>query len=311
MANKALNKYLVGILQTLAVSAVLAFSTFAQTAAPVVVIQPEYRFTADAVARQVAAITAGKDNAARAAAIAAELRKLKARVSTEGFNTGGKPGTEITGTNVFAEVAAKDAKRVIMIGAHLDRVSKGAGAVDNASGAAVVIELVKAFAARPMKNTTLKAALWDAEERGLVGSKTWVKSRKEGELPAIYINFDVFGYGDMLWLWTSDIESEFANAFSAAAADARRSHSVGTDYPPSDHLSFNLPGVKSHSFSLLTAAEVASLQKLLGGHAEKDATMPDVLQIIHTDKDVVEKVNAAEVAAVLPLIESSIRVLDK
>lgn len=300
--NIALNR----MLQIFAITATLTVSAFAQTAAPA-----EYRYTADAFKTNVQRIAAGATNLERGDAIKAELLKLKIRVSTEGFNTGGKPGSEITGTNIIAEIPNPDAKRVIMIGAHLDRVKKGAGAVDNASGSAAVLELVKVFAAHPMKNVTLKAAFWDAEERGLIGSKTWVKTRKEGQLPDVYINFDVFGYGKMLWLWTADFESEFAKAFSLSAAALSQSHSISDHYPPSDHISFNVPGVQSYSFSLLTSGEVASLQKFLSGKADQSAPMPDVLQIIHTDGDTVDKVNAADVAAALPAVERSIRVLDK
>lgn len=288
-------------------AASFAVAAFAQTAPATA----EYKYTADAFNTHVRTIAAGTTNTERADAIKAELLKLKIRVSTEGFNTGGKPGTEITGTNIIAEIPNPDAKRVIMIGAHMDRVKKGSGAVDNASGSAAVLELVKAFTARPMKNVTLKAAFWDAEERGLIGSKTWVKTRNEGQLPAVYINFDVFGYGKMLWLWTTDVESEFARAFSLSAAALSQSHSIGKEYPPSDHISFNVPGVESYSFSLLTSIEVASLQKLLSGKADTNAPMPDVLRIIHTDGDTLDKINAAEVAAALPAVERAIRILDK
>lgn len=306
MVNSKTNIALKRVLQVLAIAASLAVAALAQTAAPA-----EYTYTADAIKAHVQAISAGATNSDRADAIRKELLKLKIRVSTEGFNTGGKPGTEITGTNIIAEIPNPDAKRVIMIGAHMDRVSKGSGAIDNASGSAAVLELLKAFAARPMKNVTLKAAFWDAEERGLVGSKTWVKTRKEGELPGVYINFDVFGYGNMLWLWATDFESEYAKAFSLSAAALSQSHSISKEYPPSDHLSFNVPGVQSYSFSLLTSGEVASVQKFLSGKADQNAPMPDVLRIIHTDGDTPDKINAGEVAGALPAVERSIRILDK
>ncbi len=78
--------------------------------------------------------------------------------------------------------------QVIVVGAHYDHVGFGGrgyslgpygylhpGADDNASGTSTVLQLAKAFTilAEPPKRSILFAA-WDAEEKGLFGSKHWV-----------------------------------------------------------------------------------------------------------------------------------------
>ena len=77
--------------------------------------------------------------------------------------------------------------QVIVVGAHYDHLGYGGraslgpygyihpGADDNASGTAAVLELAKAFTilSAPPKRSILFAA-WDAEEKGLLGSKYWV-----------------------------------------------------------------------------------------------------------------------------------------
>lgn len=77
---------------------------------------------------------------------------------------------------------------VIVVGAHYDHVgygnasnSKGPlgqvhnGADDNASGAAALLELIKAFGSLPTPPArSIQFAFWDAEEVGLLGSKHWV-----------------------------------------------------------------------------------------------------------------------------------------
>ncbi len=79
-------------------------------------------------------------------------------------------------------------EQVILVGAHYDHVGYGGrgyslgpsgyihpGADDNASGSASVLELAKAFTilSGPPKRSVLFAA-WDAEEKGLLGSKYWL-----------------------------------------------------------------------------------------------------------------------------------------
>jgi hypothetical protein len=79
-------------------------------------------------------------------------------------------------------------KEVILVGAHYDHVGYGNsqnsfgptgyihnGADDNASGVAGLLELVEAFArleTRPKRSILF--ALWDGEEKGLLGSEYWV-----------------------------------------------------------------------------------------------------------------------------------------
>jgi hypothetical protein len=77
---------------------------------------------------------------------------------------------------------------VIVVGAHYDHIGYGnrgnsygpigrvhPGADDNASGTAAIVELARVFSflPDPPKRTILLAA-WDAEEKGLYGSKYWV-----------------------------------------------------------------------------------------------------------------------------------------
>ena len=93
--------------------------------------------------------------------------------------------------NVLALLRGSDAKlrdQVIIVCGHYDHVGYGGrglsldpygsihpGADDNASGASTVLELAKAFTllSEPPKRSILFVN-WDAEEKGLLGSKYWV-----------------------------------------------------------------------------------------------------------------------------------------
>lgn len=95
--------------------------------------------------------------------------------------------------NLIAVAPGSDpevADQAILIGAHFDHVGYGTrrnsfgpvgyvhnGADDNASGVAVLLEVAEALAAAgPRPRRTVLFALWDAEEKGLLGSKHWFRN---------------------------------------------------------------------------------------------------------------------------------------
>ena len=289
------------ILQVSSIAVLVAASAFAQAPAKAV--------NSKAYADDIAKITAGADSTARRKAIEASLKAAGIDFKTEDFAAATRGGREVKGTNVIATVATPGAKRTIMLGAHLDRVGVGAGAIDNASGSAAVLDLLRAFKARPLKNVNLMAGFWDQEEVGLVGSRAFVQSRPSG-LPAVYINFDVYGAGDTIWLWSTEENLEFAKTFVKSAQDAKFSHLVSKEYPPSDHRSFGVPGVEAYSFSLGPAGEAKSVIGILKGQGDP-ANFPKVLKVIHSENDTVDKVDANAVVRSLVVIEAAIRALDK
>lgn len=253
------------------------------------------------------------DNKARVEFVATELRKLNIRVSTEGFHQQGRGDRIIEGTNVIAHIPAKNAKKTIMLGAHIDKVSVGTGALDNASGTSAIIALLKAFKAAPLENYNLQFGFWDQEEVGLVGSRVYVANRKEkqNELPDIYINFDIFGHGDSLWLWSKDNEKDFVKNFISIAGQNKFDHIVTSDYPGSDHRSFAAADIESYSFSLLPKGEPANIIKLVTGQKVEEKDFPKAMRTMHTENDVIDVIDAKAVVKSLPVIEAAIRSLDK
>ncbi|MFH1943371.1 MAG: M20/M25/M40 family metallo-hydrolase [bacterium] len=82
------------------------------------------------------------------------------------------------GYNVIAEIPGVDKKwkdELVMLGGHLDSWHGATGAVDNAAGCAVSMEAVRILMALGVKpKRTIRVALWDAEEEGLLGSRGYV-----------------------------------------------------------------------------------------------------------------------------------------
>jgi hypothetical protein len=79
------------------------------------------------------------------------------------------------GYNVLAEMPGGDKKdEVVMLGAHLDSTHAGTGATDDAAGVAVMMEVVRVLKALGVKpRRTIRVALWDGEEQGLLGSRNY------------------------------------------------------------------------------------------------------------------------------------------
>ena len=101
-----------------------------------------------------------------------------------------------TTRNVIAETPGGDPNHVIVIGAHLDSVSRGPGINDNGSGSATLLEIAEVFAQQGrVPRNKLRFAWWSGEEEGLIGSTFYVNSLTQAEKDAIELNlnFDMLG----------------------------------------------------------------------------------------------------------------------
>jgi aminopeptidase S len=253
---------------------------------------------------QANAIASGADSKARGTAIIKRLDELGIKHRIEAFTYNGRAGE-----NIVAELPAANATAQLMLGAHYDRVSQGQGAVDNASGSAAVLELLASLKKKPLREYAVTAAFFDLEEVGLRGSADYVKVHSEKGLPAIFINFDVFGYGDTLWVMSSSENALADLAVKQAARAAKFPLQIGSAYPPSDHLSFARAKVETLSFSLIDGMEIPAILKVFSG--ERPEKMPRVLTIIHSSNDTPDKIDGPAVARALLVVEEAIRLMQK
>ncbi len=105
----------------------------------------------------------------------AERSRTRNYITTELKKSGWKPKLERfgEGVNVVAERMGTDKKAgTILVGAHYDSVFQSPGADDNASGVAVVLEVARLLGIEATPRT-LKLALFDKEEAGLLGSRAF------------------------------------------------------------------------------------------------------------------------------------------
>ena len=256
----------------------------------------------DKLRTQLGAISAGSNNAARRTAITKRLDELGIKYRLDKFSS-----RELSGVNIVAELKPGGPKR-LLLGAHYDRVEQGQGAVDNASGSTAVLELLAALSQSPLKNHSVSAVFFDLEEEGLIGSETYAKALAKDTLPAVFINFDVFGYGDTLWVGARNPKVGAAVAVAEVAAATKFPLQIGPAYPPSDHLSFHRAGVESLSFSLIEASEIPGILSIFSGG--RPATPPRVMTIIHTPGDTLEKIDFPAVSRAVQVVEQVVRAID-
>ena len=251
---------------------------------------------------QVGTISAGNGTAARGDAIGARLDALGIAWKREAFVRGDQAGE-----NLVADLGGPDKAPLLLIGAHYDKVAVGHGATDNASGVAAVLELAQALKAKPLAHHRVQVAFWDLEEKGLVGAHAWVETPGR-EQPALYVNVDVFGWGDMLWMMAPDTDTPFVAALRRASAREKLGFQPGDKYPPTDHLAFLKAGWPAVSFSLVGSDEIDPILAVFGGG--KPAQVPKVMQVIHSERDTTDELDAARVDDALRVIEQGLRAWD-
>lgn len=127
--------------------------------------------------------------------IKGELEKWGLTVTEQNFeNRGGAKGCNLT-----TEIKGRNKQEVIMIGSHYDSVLFGPGINDNASGVAVVLEIIRAIRSNKIiPQKTLRFAFWDSEETGVEGSPAYYNTLTDADKQEIkaYLNVDMIASAD-------------------------------------------------------------------------------------------------------------------
>jgi len=252
---------------------------------------------------QVGDISAHADTTARGDAIGKRLDALGIAWKREAFEQNGQAGQ-----NLVADLGGPKDAPLLLIGAHYDQVDVGHGATDNASGVAAVLELAAALKAKPLAHHRVQVVFWDLEEKGLLGSRAWVASAGR-EKPALYVNFDVFGWGDTLWMMTPEADTPLVASLRASSQHEKLAFEPGDKYPPTDHLAFLKAGWPAVSFSLVGGDEIGPILDVFSGG--KPAQVPKVMQVIHSPRDTTAELDSQRVDDALRVVEQGLRAWDQ
>lgn len=169
----------------------------------------------------------------------------------------------LQGHNVVGEIPGTDPalkSEVVMLGGHLDSWAAGTGATDNGAGCIVALEairILKTLGLQPKR--TIRIALWDGEEQGLLGSFHYVKNhfgdpidmklKPDADKVSAYYNLDngsgkirgVFAQGNDK---AAAIFKEWLESFADLDASTVTLHNTGS----TDHLSFDAIGIPGFQF---------------------------------------------------------------
>ncbi len=170
---------------------------------------------------------------------------------------------DLSGHNVVAEIPGTDPTlkaEIVMLGGHLDSWTAATGATDNGAGCIVALEAVrilKTLGIQPKR--TIRIALWDGEEQGLLGSFHYVRNhfgdplnmrlKPEQAKVSAYFNLDN-GSGKIRGIFAqgndqaADIFRQWLVPFKDLGASTVTLHNTGS----TDHLGFDAVGIPGFQF---------------------------------------------------------------
>lgn len=103
-------------------------------------------------------------------------------------------GYSYTARNVIGEIRGSERpEEIVVMGAHLDSHDLGTGALDNGANVAIMIDIARQITRLRLEpERTIRFALWNGEEQGLVGSWKYTEQH-EGELDRhiVATSFDI------------------------------------------------------------------------------------------------------------------------
>ncbi|MGY4690894.1 M28 family metallopeptidase [Salibacterium sp. K-3] len=144
---------------------------------------------------------------------------------------------ETQGENISVQIPGKDKTRSILIGAHYDSMYNTWGAYDNASGTAVLLELLRRLRTIPPA-INVELVFFTAEELLLAGSRAFAASRKKELLTGFegMLNIDGIGRGNTLEHWSTSRMNQKLSFASDKLKELFPASSVLIPPPPgSDH----------------------------------------------------------------------------
>ena len=188
----------------------------------------------------------------------------KGRVEIELDVGGTKQGTS---QNVVAKPPGRECATVT--GGHYDSVPQAAGASDNATGTATVLEIAAVMAGKGEMGSHC-FVLFGSEELGLLGSRHYVQqldAESKGALKAM-LNFDMVGVGTDSWqlIGSSEMQQRAGVVTQSLGIQAARGQLGGLS---SDHASFQGAGIPAFMLHRLTD------------------------RLLHTPQDTIERVDPA------------------
>ena len=230
----------------------------------------------------------GKSHQDRADFIKNQLRKMNVGFFTvpfEYYSYHAKDTLNLSGEDIVARIG--DGQKRLVVGAHFDAVDSSAGANDNGSGVAVVLELIKSMKDFHWK-CTVDFVFFDQEEKGLIGSQFYIDRVVDRKWHYGMINLDIEGSGNEVYVGpVGGGDDNFLMPFVRGAASRTKFiYREKDSYPSSDYESFAVMRLENISISVVPKGDADLLARMTktGGKIDPK-NMPKVMKVMHTPKD--------------------------
>lgn len=208
------------------------------------------------------------------------------------------------GTDKLAELPVKGLKApnlvctlpgsdesVIVVGAHFDLVEAGNGVVDNWSGASLLPSFYQGLKSVPRRHT-FRFVAFSGEERGLVGSRAYVKQvTKAQDVLRAMVNLDTLGLAETE-IWASRADRNLLRLMIVASA------------------SVNLPVTAMNVEQVGTTDSEPFREKKIPAitiHSLTQQTLP----VLHSSQDRIEAIHLDEYYRTYRLVLAYLAVLDQ
>ena len=249
-------------------------------------------------------LLAGRDNAAREAAVARYLETRGAELARHRFDT-----FEGRGENFSVDVGTGD--RVLLLIAHHDAVPGSPGANDNAAAAAILLHLLPRLRVPPSLRVRL---LFPAcEELGYLGARAYVRDLGVASVIGA-LSLELCGVGDSVALWDAGEETPLLRtargALDGIGLRADESYHVVGRIPVfgSDHRAFAAAGVPAYGLTVVPTGNAAALRDFVfrpvRGAIMNLVRRPAPFDTYHTHRDTLTTVDPAALDRVVRALEA-------
>ena len=179
--------------------------------------------------------------------------------------------------NVVAEIPGRNGE-FITLSAHLDTTRMSHGSYDNMSGCVGLLGVMDALKGADL-NYGLRFVFCGSEERGLLGSKAYVRDHEQDlEKTALNINLDMIGTIMGKFIACASAEEALASYLRYIGAELNFPVDAHTGVYSSDSTPFADKGVPAVSLARIAGGNAAPI------HCRYDT--PDVLSMTQMEKDI-------------------------
>lgn len=220
------------------------------------------------------------------------------------------------GRNLVVTLGEGD--RDIVVGAHYDailmrddRISDGA--VDNGASSVVLTRVAETLRRHALKHR-IRVVLFDLEEIGLIGSRAYVQNEDASRIAAM-VNVDVIADDGVIMYGPTSHEGNEVVYRSLRLVCAVKAISCMDFpmYPSSDDRPFQAAGIPNVSLAMIGAVSSHEFWLFLNAPGQSGLRrdfVPDLMQVIHTEEDTIERVDTTAMTRVHDAVVALVVELD-